>query len=197
MRYSGPIVPTYFEQSLAQLEIFEGSVAWMYLDTRSNVTVGVGLMLPDRATASALAFVDAAGDPSAPADIAADFDRVSALAPAMRPQFYRAPTSPQLPQTVIDANLSEVLTRFEATVRAGLAGYDALPDSAKMALLDMAYNLGPNGLLKGYPKMLQAVETGNWAEAAAQCARGGIGAARNAWTSQQFLAAGLPPAQDS
>ena len=124
-------------------------------------------------------------------------DRVSALAPAMRPQFYRAPTSPHLPQTVIDANLSEVLTRFEATVRAGLAGYDALPDSAKMALLDMAYNLGPNGLLKGYPKMLQAVETGNWAEAAAQCARGGIGAARNAWTSQQFLAAGLPPAQDS
>jgi len=191
-------MPTYFEQSLAQLEIFEGCVAWMYLDTRSNVTVGVGLMLPDLATACALAFVDATGSPLAPADIAAEFDRVSALAPAMEPQFYHAPSSPQLPQAVIADKLSGVLTGFEATVRTGLPGYDALPDSVKMALLDMAYNLGPEGLLKGYPKMLQAVETGNWAEAAAQCARGGIGAARNAWTSQQFLAAAdLPPAQAS
>jgi hypothetical protein len=44
-------------------------------------------------------------------------------------------------------------------------------------------------LLKGYPKMLSAVEAGDWAQAAAECARGGIGAARNAWTKQQFLSA--------
>jgi hypothetical protein len=58
-----------------------------------------------------------------------------------------------------------------------------------MALLDMAYNLGPEGLLKGYPKMIRAVETGAWAEAAAESARGGINAARNAWTRQQMMSA--------
>ena len=83
--------------------------------------------------------------------------------------------------------MSAVLQGFEATIRGGIRGYDALPDGVKMALLDMAYNLGPAGLLKGYPKMLSAVETGDWAQAAAECARGGIGAARNAWTKQQFL----------
>jgi hypothetical protein len=60
-----------------------------------------------------------------------------------------------------------------------------------MALLDMAYNLGPAGLLKGYPRMLSAVEAGDWAQAAAECVRGGIGAARNAWTKQQFLSAAI------
>jgi GH24 family phage-related lysozyme (muramidase) len=182
-------MPTYFEQSLAQLERFEGCVPWMYLDTRSNVTVGVGLMLPDAASASALGFVDAAGAPSAAQDIEADFTRVGGLAPGELPGFYKAASSPQLPQAVIDAKLSSVLTGFEATVRAGLAGYDAMPDSVKMALLDMAYNLGPHKLLTTYPMMLKAVEAANWAQAAAQCGRGGIGAARNAWTQQQFLAA--------
>ena len=58
-----------------------------------------------------------------------------------------------------------------------------------MALLDMAYNLGPAGLLEGYPRMIHAVEAGAWAEAAAECARGGINAARNAWTRQQMMSA--------
>ena len=35
----------YLDDSLAHLEIFEGIVPWMYLDTRSFVTVGVGEML--------------------------------------------------------------------------------------------------------------------------------------------------------
>jgi hypothetical protein len=55
----------------------------------------------------------------------------------------------------------------------------------------MAYNLGPSGLLRGYPHMLRAVESGNWPQAAAECVRNGIGDARNAWTKQQFLSAGI------
>lgn len=162
----------------------------MYLDSAGNVTVGVGLMLPNAAAASALAFT-AAGAPATPGQIAADFARVAALAPDKLPAFYQAASSPQLPQEIIDAKLSAMLTGFEATIRAGILGYDALPDPVKMALLDMAYNLGPAGLLKGYPRMLQAVESANWAQAAAQCFRNGIGAARNTWTQQQFLSAGI------
>jgi GH24 family phage-related lysozyme (muramidase) len=184
-------MPTYFAELLAQLKLFEACVPWMYLDSVGKVTVGVGLMLPDAATACALGFV-AAGLPAAPAtppQIAADFARVAALAPDKLPAFYQAANSLQLPQEIIDAKLSEVLAVFENTLRSGIPGYDALPGPAKMALLDMAYNLGPAGLLKGYPKMLSAVEAGDWAQAAAQCARNGIGAARNAWTQQQFLSA--------
>jgi GH24 family phage-related lysozyme (muramidase) len=181
-------MPTYFAESLAQLKVFEACVPWMYLDSVGKVTVGVGLMLPEVAAACALGFT-VAGAPATAQQIAAEFDRVAALAPDKLPAFYRADTSPQLPQEIIDAKLSAVLQGFEATIRVGIPGYDALPDGVKMALLDMAYNLGPAGLLKGYPKMLSAVEAGDWAQAAAECARGGIGAARNAWTKQQFLSA--------
>jgi GH24 family phage-related lysozyme (muramidase) len=187
---------TYFDLSLAQIKIFEGCVPWMYLDSVSNVTVGVGLMLPDAAAAGALAFLVTGAAASAD-QINDDFARVAALTPNKLPGFYKSDSSPQLPQDLIDAKLSGVLEGFEDTVRAGFPGYDALPDNVKMALLDMAYNLGPHKLLKTYPMMLQAVAAGNWAPAATQCARGGISATRNNWTRQQFLsaAAGLGPSQ--
>ena len=105
------------------------------------------------------------------------------------PSFYRAAGSLVLPEAEIDEKLSAVLAGFEATLREKLTGYDALPDGVKMALLDMAYNLGPEGLLEGYPRMIHAVETGAWAEAATESARGGINAARNAWTRQQMMSA--------
>jgi len=182
------MMPTYFAETLAQLKVFEACVPWMYLDSVGKVTVGVGLMLPNVAAACALGFT-VAGAAAGAEQIAAEFARVAALAPDKLPAFYRADTSPELPQEIIDAKLSAVLQGYEATIRGGISGYDALPDCVKMALLDMAYNLGPAGLLKGYPKMLSAVEAGDWAQAAAECVRGGIGATRNAWTKQQFLTA--------
>jgi GH24 family phage-related lysozyme (muramidase) len=177
----------YFEQSLAQLKSFEGCVPWMYRDTVGKVTVGVGLMLPDAAAACALPFQTEEGGAATAQQIEAEFARVEAMAMGKLPSFYRAAGSLELPEATIDEKLSAVLTGFEATLRAKLSGYDALPDGVKMALLDMAYNLGPAGLLEGYPRMVHAVETGAWAQAAAECARGGINAARNAWTREQML----------
>ncbi len=178
-----------FDQSLAQLKRFVGCVRWLYRDRAGMVTVGVGLMLPNAAAACALHFQTAEGAAATAEQIAAEFARVEALAMGKLPSFYRAASSLELPQAVIDEKLSAVLAGFEATLRENLTGYDALPGGVKMALLDMAYNLGPAGLLEGYPKMIHAVETGAWAEAAAQCARGGINAARNAWTRQQMMSA--------
>lgn len=178
----------YFEQSLAELKIFEGCVPWMYRDSVGKVTVGVGLMLPDAAAACALPF-EAASVPATAQQIEAEFARVAALPLGRLPSFYRTAASLELPEPVIDARLSAVLEGFEATLRARITGYDALPDAVKMALLDMAYNLGPAGLLDGYPRLIHALESGAWAAAAAQCAREGINTARNAWTQQQILSA--------
>jgi len=182
-------MPAYFDQSLTQLKSFEGCVPWMYRDSVGKATVGVGLMLPDAAAACALPFQTADGGAATAEQIGAEYARVEALAMGKLPSFYRAAGSLELPETTIDEKLSAVLTSFEATLRAKLTGYDALPDGVKMALLDMAYNLGPTGLLEGYPRMIHAVETGAWALAASECARGGINAARNAWTRQQMMSA--------
>jgi len=179
-------VSSYLELSSAKLREFEGCVNWMYRDTAGKVTVGVGLMLPDAAAACALPFV-AGGGPVGPEQIAEEFDRVGALPLGKLPGFYKAVTSPELTQQVIDEKLNSILAEFEATLRAKLPGYDRMPDGVKMALLDMAYNLGPAGLLTGYPHMLNAIETGSWSQAAAECTREGISAARNSWTRAQFL----------
>jgi GH24 family phage-related lysozyme (muramidase) len=181
-------VANYLEQSLTKLKEFEGCVPWMYRDTVGKVTVGVGLMLPNTEAAQALPFF-AGVRPATSQEIAAEFARVDAM-PTGRPSaFYKIPASLELTQQTIDARLSAVLQGFETDIRAQIPHYDALPDTVKMALLDMIYNLGPAGLFKGFPHLIAAVETGAWTQAAANCMRHGPGPARNAWTREQFLSA--------
>jgi GH24 family phage-related lysozyme (muramidase) len=181
---------SYLDQSLAKLKKFEGSVPWMYRDTRGNVTVGVGLMLPYPAAACTLPFFTA-GRPASSQEIAADYARVEGLPAGHIAAFYRLDSGLELSPTEIDSLLLNTLSEFEQAIRARLPGFDALPDPVKLALLDMAYNLGVGGLFHGYPRMIEAVEAGAWAQAAAQCLRHGIGDARNAWTKAQFLSAGI------
>ncbi len=177
---------TYLEQSIAKLETFEGVIPWMYLDTEGHVTVGVGLMLPDVAAALRLPF-EIAGRAATEAEIAAEFARIDAMPMGRAALFYRGKGGPELPRTGIDALLRTVLLGFEGELRAAVHGYDEFPDGVKLALLDMIYNLGPAGLLKGYPRMMKAVAAGHWSEAAAECLRHGPGAVRNEWTREQFL----------
>ncbi len=177
---------TYIEQSIQKLRQYEGSVPWMYLDTVGKVTVGVGLMLPNAVAAKALAFVSG-GRGATPDEIAAEFARVSAMPKGRAAAFYRRSGAPELPEAVIEAKLKDVLLGFERHLRAKLPVYDGLPDTAKLALLDMTYNLGPAKLFAQYTNLLQAIGKGDWAEAAQHCSRRGPAPARNSWTRDQFL----------
>ena len=179
---------TYVEQSLAKLQEFEGCVPWMYLDTVGKVTVGIGIMLTDAGAAAALPFL-VQGAVASRSEIEAEFHRVSAMPRGLVPKRYGGAGCPELSAATMEAHLRTTLTGFEADLRRRLPGYDGLPDPAKMALLDMAYNLGPAGLLEGYPRMLSAVAAGEWAVAAAECVRHGISAERNAWTRLELLGA--------
>src|ERR1700730_14902443 len=179
---------TYLEQSLAKLKEFEGCVPWMYRDTVGKVTVGAGLMLPNPEAAVALPFLAGARPATPPAAIA-EFARVGAMPTGRPATFYKIPSSLELGQQTIDAKLSAVLQQFETSLRARIPHYDALPDTVKMALLDMIYNLGPAGLFKGFPHLVAAIQTGAWAQAAEHCMRRGPSVARNDWTREQFLSA--------
>jgi GH24 family phage-related lysozyme (muramidase) len=178
----------YLQDSLANLEIFEGIVPWMYLDTRGFVTVAVGELLANPASALALAFVDAHNQPCTPDAIQSEYSRVSALPPGKYPAaFYRSPASPTLPHPAIDALLLRHLTFFDTQLGERFASYPAFPDPAKLGLLDMIYNLGVTGLFKGYPTLMSYIQNQNWAGAATQCHRNGPSPQRNDWTRQQFL----------
>lgn len=187
---------SYLDDSAAQITIFEGSVPWLYRDTVGKVTVGVGLMLPDLATAQALPFNinDMGGETTATTDdITKDWNRVMQMAPSLTANAYHSNGSVYLDPTDITAQLVSVLTIFDADLRQRFSGWTSFPEPAQLALLDMIYNLGPYGVFHGYPSMCGAVDAGNWITAATQCGRRGPSAARNLWTKNQFLIAGGQP----
>ena len=190
---------SYLDDSLAHLEIFEGTVPWMYLDTRGFVTIGVGELLANAAKAETLEFVDPDGQPSTQDAILEEFNRVSSLVPAKIAAFYRSPTSPVLPHAAIDSLLMNHLNFFDGQLVGRFPDYSDFPDPAKLGLLDMIYNLGQVGLFQHFPHFMAAVDKQDWLGAAANCHRVGPSQARNDWTRQQFLdaAAEATPAPDS
>lgn len=76
--------------------------------------------------------------------------------------------------------------QFTVSLTASFPDFNAYPAEACAALFDMAYNLGIGGLTSKFPTFCKAVKDKDWATAAQQCERGGIGDARNAWTKAQF-----------
>jgi len=180
---------SYLDDSLTNLKRFEGVVEWMYLDTRGLVTVGVGEMLPDVARAQSLPFVDSSGQPATPDAILADFKRVSDLAPAHSPDFYRVPTSLVLPPDAIDTLLMNRVTDFDGQLSERFPAYASFPDPAKLGLLDMIYNLGAAKLFDTFHHFMSSVDNQDWLGAADNCHRMGPSQARNDWTRQQFEAA--------
>lgn len=178
---------SYLEHSLQKLQEFEGAVPWMYQDTVGRVTVAVGCMLPSLAAAQDLPF-QKDGRAATHDEIAVEFQRISGMPMGRPAHFYRNPGAPELTPQQMSAQLLATLTRMETELRHGLSHYDSLPDTVKMALLDMSYNLGVSGLLHGFPRLIQAVQAGNWTLASTACFRRGPSAARNDWTRSMFLA---------
>jgi hypothetical protein len=186
----------YLDDSVKQTEVFEGKVPTMYLDTKGNVTVAVGLEVPSVDFARGLPFYTRGmGEDTraTPQEITDTFDWVKSQKPGKLPKFYQAPEySVFLQDADIDSLLRAVVTANDSRLAHHFPQYDAWPYSAKLAYLDMAYNLGFARLIAEYTRMNAAAEATMWQVCAAECGRGVNDPAferRNAWTRQQFLAA--------
>lgn len=173
----------YLADSLAKIEQFEGRIPWLYLDSVGKVTCGVGFMLPDVAAAVVLPFQNGLV-PATAAEITSEFCRVSVMKEGMAASVYRGPLS--LTTGFIDGKLMETVQTLDRGLRMRLLGYDALPDSWKLALLDMSFNLGLPGLFTKFPHFIQAIKDRNWQAAMAHCNRRGPSLQRNSWTRECF-----------
>ena len=165
---------------------WEGKVPYMYLDTKSLVTVGIGKMLPNAAAAQQLPFVRRSDGKAATADeIKTDFDNVKKQPGKMLAAKYKPFTTLDLPDDQIFALLKTVHDGFQDKLRADIKGYDKFPLPARRALTDMIYNLGEAGLLE-YHHMLASIAKADWTQAAKECHRNGPSDERNDWTKQMF-----------
>lgn len=87
----------------------------------------------------------------------------------------------------------EDMAANEVLLRKNIKNYHRLPDSAKIVLRDILYNVGQGNLFNKSPKFMNALNAGNWQEAAAQMDwdnnKAGMGGAkvRNAARRQLFL----------
>lgn len=192
-------VEGYWERIKSSVDAFafeadtlEGSVDHMYLDSLDNVTVGIGTLLATSDAAAALAFRHRdTGELVTPAEISAEFDLIDGMLGSQErgAEYYRDFTSLYLPQSEIDRLVVEHMRGdFDDLLRM-FPYFGDFPLSAQIALWDMIYNLGPGGLRREFPLMRQAIQDGDWEEAARQSHRSDIGESRNDYVHDLFMEA--------
>lgn len=181
------------EDYLPHARVAEGSVPWMYLDTVGIVTVGIGHAMTHAADACLLPF-NIGGRLATTEEIAADFAAVQAMPKGQIAANYKSRTQCRLDQDAIagvyaadfDAKLPELAKR--------ISGFDAFPQPVQLALADMGFNLGVQGLLTKFPKLMRAVGSRDWKTCALECRRPQLSAARNLQTARWFKDAISVPA---
>lgn len=171
------------------LIIHEGALNTMYVDTQGHVTVGIGHMLESAAAGYNLGFTKTHhisrghGDSEDVEETASHSDIDAAFNAAKTHTYSNVHLSDQ-------KMLADCVNRVEAdraALRAEYSNFDHFPQSAKTALHDMAYNLGMGNLKSKFPNFNAAVNRQDWATAAAESHRVGIGDGRNKDTYDQFM----------
>ena len=179
----------YLDDSATKIASFEGAIPYLYLDNAvpPNATAAIGMMLPNVASSQALPWYIHDFSRAATAnEIAQDFARVTAMRGGMMAVQYRGDAGLSLTDTDMLSMLKSELGGIDAQLAAMYPSYSGWPEPAKLATLDMAYNLGLGELRTGYPVFNRAANDEEWLTCAAQCHRFGPSVARNSWTSEQF-----------
>lgn len=160
----------------------------MYRCTGGKVTVGIGHAIETPAEAVALSWsID--GRPAADSEIQTDWASIAAAQMNLAAAAYAPLTQCRMAPADITALVAADVARFETKLAAALPNWSTYPEPVQEALFDMGFNLGVDGLVEKFPNMLAAVNAGQWAEAAAQSHRKGIGDTRNQQTAALFLQA--------
>jgi GH24 family phage-related lysozyme (muramidase) len=175
------------------LKKHEGIVSHMYLDVAGLVTIGVGFLLPAPSAAVALALTRRdTGAPASAEEKSADWNAVHAQPKAQPAGRYLPLTSLEMPDAVIDSELSARIAAFARNLQSRFPTFAGFPDPVQLGLLDMIYSLGPSGLFRGFPEFCSAVDRQEWAVCAREGIRGNVSPTRNEELQQLFQrAAGL------
>jgi GH24 family phage-related lysozyme (muramidase) len=167
---------------------FEGWVPYFYLDTKGFVTVGFGQMIPNPDEASKLAMQSAAGA-ATDAEKRNEWATIKAQAPGMFFTAYKPFTRLTYDEANGQGFLVSKLQSCIGQLKAAFPDLDSYPPGPQDALLDMIYNMGAGEFSAAHwPHLFAAVRARDWAAAAAQCTRQGIGDDRNKATRALFTA---------
>jgi GH24 family phage-related lysozyme (muramidase) len=175
------------KQRREMLKNNEGCIPHMYLDSIGNVTVAVGQLLPKAKAAVALTFRRRDnGLKATPEEIRKDYQTVAAAPRGQVASSYKRYTQLDMPEEAMDALLDKRIAEFEQALRGEFLNYNAYPESARLGLMDMVFNLGLQKLRSLFPIFIDAVSEEDWATCAQECHRRGVSEARNTMTRRLF-----------
>lgn len=163
---------------------YEGIVPHMYLDSRDNVTAGVGFLIRGEIDAENLF-----GKNHSSQNIRADFDQVRKSEPGRLSPYYAALTNCRLEKSDMKLEFHRRMGLVQNELRALFPSFDSFPEAAQVALRDMGYNLGTTALRNKWPHLRAAIPSHNWKACALECLRDGVPPARNLATHALFLEA--------
>jgi GH24 family phage-related lysozyme (muramidase) len=137
-------------------------------------------MLPDAAAAAKLPFVrNSDGAAASAREITDEFTALKAKDAGKVASYYKAYTTLHLTADSIQALLTEDLEKVVGGLESKFPDYAAYPAGVQAALIDMAFNLGLNGLMTKFPTFVGLIKKKDFKGAARESRRGGISADRN------------------
>jgi hypothetical protein len=165
--------------------MFEGRVPYMYLDIKGLVTVGVGNLIDPVEVAQALPFrfknkpgINAPGSPATADQIAVEWQTIK-NDPTLATKGYKA-CEPiitlELSDDAIDSLILDRLMHNESFLKRQpwFQGFDTWPADAQLALLSMAWAMGPAGP-GAFPNFRVACQNLDFSKAAAECKMNEVG----------------------
>ncbi len=175
---------------------FEDVIPYMYQDSEGHVTVGIGHRIPDEAAAAALPFVERGTNLSPKTgEIETAFNAVKNARhltgkPATE---FRPLTTLELPNTEIESLMKLDVDEFLRLLKNDnkFSDYETYPPTAKLGLLDMAFNVGVKRLKDRFSVFTGAVSRRDWMLAAKESHRRQPDEKRNNQVRDWFLRAAL------
>lgn len=155
---------------------WEGRLDHMYLDTKGLVTTGTGNLIDDGSghpppSALALPWLTKAGARADQPTVAAEWRQIKARDDLSHRggYAYAKVATLHLAQADLNALLAVKTGQFWAALASQLAGLEAWPADAQLALMDMAWHMGPHFLGAGWPRFTKAARAADYAGMAAAC----------------------------
>ena len=179
---------------------YEGKFNHFYLDTKGNVTIGVGHLVPKRNAVSALILYKTKNNKSAQVatlqEKQTEYDNIVKLPWGQRygASSFKSYTTLVMKEHDINLLLDKHIGSFYkelVRIYSKTAGYadnfDSLHKDLKLALFDMILNLGASRLVNIFPKFNAALKAGDWKTAATESNRPDVSLNRNQYVKHLLL----------
>lgn len=180
-----------------KLEEYEGRYNHMYLDSKGKVTIGVGHLIANKNALSTVTLYTVKNKlPSTAATVKQKQDEYDVIAKQKKnykASWYQQHTSLVMKDADINKLRDSHITTFYSELsgmytkaKGFTTGFDDMPEEVQKALFDMIFNLGQTKLRTTFTKFNDAIKKEKWDEAAKQCNRPDVNAARNNYVKGLF-----------